>query len=95
MTSSDLLIQLSKYESFKYSVSKMLADIDKSISSLENAKNKVEIYYTIDDNGADNNKLTDIYNRLITQRSFLNNVCMPDVEEKIRSIKRAIEESTL
>lgn len=92
MASSDLLVQLSKYESFKYNVSKMLVEVDKGINALETPKDKIEVYYTIDDTRADNNKLTDIYNRLITQRKFLNDVCLPDIEEKIRSIKRAIEE---
>lgn len=92
MASSNLLVELSRYESFKYNVSKMLIDLENGISSLEKPKDKVDIYYTIDDYRADNNKLTDIYNRLITQRKFLTDVCLPDIEEKIRSIKKAIEE---
>lgn len=84
---------LSRYESFKSDVNNIIGELNKAIQPLESIVNSFDNSFVIDDNRADNNKLTEFYNSLVKQRSFLNNTCIPSINNKIARIKAAIEEA--
>lgn len=84
---------LSRYESFKNDVNEIIGELNKAIQSLDSIVNRFENSFVIDDNRADNNKLTEFYNSLVKQKNFLLNTCIPSINNKIFRIKAAIEEA--
>ena len=76
---------LSRYESFKSDVNNIIGELNKAIQPLESIVNSFDNSFVIDDNRADNN--------IVKQRSFLNNTCIPSINNKIAQIKAAIEEA--
>ncbi len=90
METSDLIRDKGNYEYFKNEIYRMIGYLNNAISLLESSKDKVDSSFSLDDSKADEGKINSIYNRLVAERDFLQNTCIPSINQKISNVKKAI-----
>ncbi len=93
MDTAELTRRKANYEYFRNEVYQMISHLNNAISNLETAKNKIGSCFTIDDLSSDDNRVSTIYNDLVSWRNFLQNNCIPSINQKIWSLKEAISKA--
>jgi hypothetical protein len=89
---NDLVNQLNNYIYLDKCVNNMISNLNSAISELEDAKNKIGEAYSVDDESADANKISECYNRLVSQKSYLESTCKNAISNAEDYLTRSIRE---
>ena len=86
---------VNKYNSYVYlegCINNMISNLNSAISELEDAKNKIGEAYNVDEESADANRINNCYDRLVSQRNYLQSTCKNAISNYKSSITRSIRE---
>lgn len=87
---SSLLDEKNKYVILKSNVNDIVKYLNSAINNLEIPANKIESLFLVDDLPIDSSKLMEIRQNLIQKKNELNNLVLPEIENKIKEIKESI-----
>lgn len=91
-SSKELIRKRSKYYALRDDVNNILRQTLKTYSSLTNA-DKLKDSFTIDGESADNGKISDIRVDIGNINDKLKNIIIPEINYKINSLSRQIEQA--
>lgn len=93
MSISDLYTLKKQYETLKGDITSIVSYLNSSISNLETPSLKIGEVYNIDNQAIDKNKLISIRADLNTKKSYLTDVILVEIEQKIKSLTTEIEQA--
>lgn len=91
-SSRELISKRNKYYALRDDVNNILSQTLKTYSSLTNA-DKLKDAFTIDGESADNGEISDIRADIGNVNDKLKNVVIPEINNKIDSLSRQIEQA--
>lgn len=93
MSISDLYTLKKQYETLKGDITSIVSYLNSSIGNLETPSLKIGEVYNIDNQAIDKNKLISIRADLNVKKSYLTDVVLVEIEQKIKSLTTEIEQA--